>query len=132
LVVGDAVALDPSGASLYVKQTSKDPIRIVRVPVGGGEAREIPISGDMQLTAFGLSPAAVDSRGRILVDVGSRRSFYNGPALIDPARKTTVQIPMKFDGDVGSPGWRPNGHVVAVASQFSSSLWRYRQTTGGR
>ncbi len=123
------MALNPAGSHLYVKQSSRDPIRLLRVPAAGGQAEEIPIPGDFRLSQNVLAPTAVDKRGRILLEVASPNSYYFGTVLLDPSRNIAHHIPLNFDGDVWGPGWTAGGRIAAFGAQINASLWRYRRTS---
>jgi hypothetical protein len=127
LLQGDSVALNPAGSDLYVKQNGMNPIRLVRVPGGGGQAQEITIPGSIRLSQERLTPTAVDGRGRIVVEVASPGSFYYGTSIIDPSRSIATRIPLNFDGDVWGPGWMASGHISAFGAHLNASLWHYQK-----
>jgi hypothetical protein len=78
----------------------------------------------------GLSPAAVDTRGRILVSVASADRFYYQTAILDPVEKSFTLVPMAIDGDAAPAGWAPDGRILARGKRYLSSLWRYQQSKG--
>jgi hypothetical protein len=81
---GNGVSLDPTGRFLYISQTNKDPIALLRVPVAGGPAELIPVQGKFQMTNGLLSPAAVDAHGQILIEAASPNLFFTGPSSWTP------------------------------------------------
>jgi hypothetical protein len=56
----------------------------------------------------------------------ARDSFYYKPAIYDPSSGSLAVISLAFDGDVSSPGWTPDGQIVAAGDRYVGSLWRYR------
>jgi len=123
---GTSVCLDPAGRFLYISQTSKDPVAIQRMPVAGGPLEAIPVPPDIHLTPDNLSPTAVDSQGRILVETASaNNSWYWGTAILDPARNSGTQVKVMYEGDTWNPGWTPDGRILAVGARFNSTIWRF-------
>jgi hypothetical protein len=127
---GIDVALDPKGEYLYVKRARKGAMGMVRIPVVGGGAEELPVPTEYHVAYPGLSPAAVDARGRILVSVASNHSFYYETTILDPAAKSFTLVPMAIDGDAGPAGWAPDGRILARGKRYFSSLWRYQRSKG--
>jgi hypothetical protein len=126
---GIDVAADPSGRYLYLKRAAKNTLRIVRVPAGGGAAEELPpVPPQYRVANPALSPAAVDARGRIVMPVLSVNSFFYRTAVVDPAAKTFTIAPFTIDGDAESPGWAPDGRILARGQRYMLSLWRYQRS----
>jgi hypothetical protein len=124
---GIDVALDPKGQYLYVKRAEKGTMRMVRVPVAGGNAEELPVPPEYHLADPGLSPAAVDASGRVLVTVVSNHSFYYLTAILDPASKSFALAPLAIDGDCARAGWDSEGRIVALGERYALSLRRYQR-----
>ena len=103
---------------------------IVRIPVAGGDAEELPVPAEYHVAYPGLSPAAVDARGRILVSVVSKHCFYYQTAILDPAAKSFTLVPIAIDGDAAPAGWAPDGRILARGKRYLSSLWRYQRSRG--
>jgi sugar lactone lactonase YvrE len=129
---GIDVTLDPKGEYLYVKRASKGIMGIFRIPVAGGDAEELPMPAEYHVAYPGLSPAAVDVRGRILVPVASKRKMYYETAILDPAAKSFTLVPIVIDGDASPAGWAPDGRILARGKRYLSSLWRYQRSEGLR
>ena len=129
---GIDVTLDPGGQYLYVKRAVKGRSGIARIPVAGGDADDLPVPPDYHLPNPALSPAAVDARGRILVSVISKHSFYYETAILDPVSKSFTLVPMAIDGDAAMAGWAPDGRILARGHGYSFSLWRYQRSKGLR
>jgi hypothetical protein len=129
---GIDVTLDPRGQYLYVKRAVKGRFGITRVPVAGGDAENLPVPPEYHVANPALSPAAVDARGRILVSVISNHSFYYETAILDPASKGFVLVPMAIDGDAAMAGWAPDGSILARGHRYLFSLWHYQRSKGHR
>ncbi len=126
---GIDVTLDPRGEYLYVKRVSNGVMGICRIPVAGGDAEELPMPAEYHVAYPGLSPAAVDARGRILVSVASKDCWYYQTAILDPAAKSFTLVPIAIDGDASPAGWAPDGRILARGKRYFSSLWRYQRST---
>jgi len=124
---GNSVSLDPAGTFLYISQIGKDPPALVRVSTAGGPVEAIPIPPALYLTPDMLSPAAVDARGRILVETVSANSYWYGAAILDPNRKSGTPVNVIYSGDLWAPGWTADGRILALGARFNSSIWRFSQ-----
>jgi hypothetical protein len=107
-------------------------MRIERIPVAGGEAEELLVPAEYHVANPGLSPAVVDARGRILVTVASKHSFYYETAILDPASKSFTLVPIAIDGDTAMAAWSPEGRILARGHRYLFSLWRYQRSLGLR
>jgi WD40 repeat protein len=125
LIDGDDVAVAPSGRFLYVKQMSKGPNVLVRVPLSGGENEAIPLPESLHFTTDPMGNSAVDARGRVVFEISSPDSFFYHTAVYDPTTRSVRRVPVRFDGDIWSPLWTPDGRIAAVGGRFDSSIWRY-------
>jgi hypothetical protein len=74
----------------------------------------------------------VDARGRILVTVASKHSFYYETAILDPASKSFTLVPIAIDGDTAMAAWTPEGRILARGHRYLFSLWRYQRSLGLR
>ena len=85
--------------------------------VRGGDIRVAP--GDP------LNPRAVHPDGRLLVGVTT--GLFTWPAaILDPRNGQFQILQLGFPADVQSPGWSPDGKIVALVAPIRSSLWRFR------
>jgi hypothetical protein len=109
-----------------------DVYRACDIPVAGGDAQELPVPAEYHVGYPGLSPAAVDARGRILVPVLSKDWWYYQSAILDPAAKSFTLVPMLIDGDASPAGWAPDGRILARGKRYFPSLWRYQRSKGAR
>jgi hypothetical protein len=128
---GDDVVVDPSGRDLFVKRSQGGASVLFRLSMQGTDAEALPLPAGYQLGFPPLSPAAVDRRGRILISVLSD-SFYYKAAVLDPATKSFAVIPVALEGDVGAPGWAPDGRVLATGDRYLLTLWRYQRAASAR
>jgi hypothetical protein len=129
---GIDVTLDPKGQYLYVKRAAKGLMGIIRIPVAGGDTEDLPVPPEYHVANPGLSPAAVDARGRILVSVISKQRFYYETAILDPASKSFTLVPMAIDGDAAMAGWAPDDRILARGHRYLFSLWRYQRSNALR
>jgi len=125
IIEGNQLSLDPKGQYLYVKQLAKDPRLLVRVPVNGGPSEMVPVPAEWRLTLDNPPANAVDARGRVLFEIGTTDSLFFSAAMFDPAKKSVMRIPMKFHGEVWAPTWTEDGHIAALGSPYSASMWRF-------
>jgi len=121
---GNTVAADPDGRSLIIQIAARDAVRLVRLPVGGGDATPIEWQGDPIF--IDLSPSAVAPDGRIAVRVVPKDSWFWPTAILDPRRGVLSPIPGVREIDMLSAAWTSDGRVVAFAVPFRSSLWRFQ------
>ncbi|SPE33225.1 Serine/threonine protein kinase [Candidatus Sulfopaludibacter sp. SbA3] len=124
---GDSVAVDPAGRFLYIKQLNHDPAALLRIPIEGGAAEDLPIPAGLHLTNAALPANCVTADGRVVVETATPNSFFYRPAVVDARHQTVTPIPVAFAGDVWSPTWTPDGHILAAGAGFESSVWRYRK-----
>jgi hypothetical protein len=68
---------------------------------------------------------AVDTQGRLLFETSSTDSLFCSTALFDPKRNAITRVPLRFEGDIGSPIWAPDGRIAAIGMGWVSSIWRY-------
>jgi len=125
---GIDVTLDPKGQYLYVKRAKKGIVGITRIPVAGNGAQELLVPPEYHVANPDLSPAAVDSRGRILVSVMSKHSFYYQTAILDPAAKSFTLVRAAIDGDAAMAGWTTNGRILVRGHRYLFSLWQYQRS----
>lgn len=89
-------------------------------------APEIPLPARPRLTTVPLFPAALDAKGRILVDVTSPSTWFYRAAMLDTTKGEMTIIPLDFPGDSMAPGWTRDGKIVRAGAELTGSLWRYR------
>ena len=125
---GEDVVLDPAGQHLYVRRARQGANEIVRMSLSGSDAEALPVPPDYHVAITPLTPMAVDVRGRILITVAAKASFYYQTAVLDPATKSFTLVPVAFEGDVANAGWTADGRILAAGSRYPLSLWRYKRT----
>ena len=123
---GNQLAVDPAGQSLIVEVTTRDAVRLVRVPIAGGAETPVPWTSDLRLIES-LSPGAVAEDGRIAVRVVSKDNWFWPAAILDPRTGALTQIPALHDFDMPFPAWDRDGRLVSLALPWKSALWRFRQ-----
>ena len=128
---GDQVAVDPTDQSLVIEVTTRDAVRLVRVPAGGGAEQAIPMPSGVRLFTD-LSPSAVALDGRIAVRIVPKDSWFWPAAVLDPRSGGLTQLPGVRDLDMPKPAWGADGRLVSLAQPERSSLWRFRPVTASR
>ena len=128
LADGDTVALDPAGKYLYVTQSTHNPTRLVRIDAVSGHEEEIPIPANLRIADIEQAPTAVDSRGRVLIDITSPSTWFYRAAVVDSVHSKLTIIPLPVTGDIMAPGWTPDGRIVSSSAGLTGLLWRYRET----
>ena len=108
-----------------IRHDQPDAVRLVRMPIDGGESVEIPIDGDWRPVPGGLGSQAVGPDGSIISRVASKHSWFWPLGIIDP-RSGRVEV-LDFGPDVDSGGgWTHDGRIVATVGPTLSTLWRFR------
>ncbi len=128
---GYDVTADPSGESLYLMRAGANGPELFRMPARGGEAEKVDLPADYSLTPLRLSPAAVNSDGRILLPVKTRGYFFQA-AIFDSVRHTFAVVPVPNRLVVNNSGWAADGNIVMQITRWSSTLWRYRPSLKSR
>ena len=129
LLDADGVAVDPRNGDLIVQIFGAEGVRLVRVPPQGGAEREISFRDDtFVMWPIPLSPNAVGSDGRILVQGGRTDTWSYRVGAIDPASQSVSVVPLQFDGDLIVPGWTRDGKIVSIGFRYRMNLWRFRPT----
>jgi hypothetical protein len=116
LRAGNAVAVFPAGENLYVQVIESPKTRLLRLPLHGGEEREVPVDPAFRLSTNLIGPNAVGKDGRMLAPMASPDSWSSPPCLIDLATGRVQRIPVEgFDLRTTDHGWGRAGEVVAAA-----------------
>jgi hypothetical protein len=119
LTEGDDLTIDPSGRLLVI-HTSKG---LVRMQLPASAAEPIVLPAGMRLATGVLSRSAIDHKGRILLGVVTPQAFDYQAAIVDG--RTVTVIPVDRPGDNLTPGWTPEGDVIAVHDVLRSEVWRF-------
>jgi hypothetical protein len=127
LAQGDTIAMDPEEHNLYVKQFAYEPIRLVRIDLASGQESPVTLPAEARMTDLPLSPTAVSSNQRMLVDASTTFMWFYRPALLDLRTGSLATIPMSPVGDCLAPGWAADGSMVCEVVELTGSLWRYRR-----
>jgi eukaryotic-like serine/threonine-protein kinase len=124
---GDQLTIEPGGTYLYVKQATKNPSALVRLPLNGGPAEPIAMPPGIRMSPDWLSSLAVDAKGRLLFEIATPDSFFFSTGLYDPASRIVKKVPVRFEGDLWSMAWMADGSIVAGGARFASAIWRYHK-----
>ena len=122
---GDGVAPSPDGKYLVIQLLGAGNTHLVRVPVDGGAAQDIPVRSPLPIASNLLNPNAVGPDGRIALEVGSPGLFFWPPAILDPKTGSLTIVPATAAND-GYAGWDAHGQIVTTAKAIESTLWRFR------
>jgi hypothetical protein len=128
---GDRVAVDPSDHSLIIEVTTKDGVRLVRVPPSGGAEQPISMPNGLRLIAD-LSSGAVAPDGRIAVRYAPKDNWFWPTAILDPRSGKLTELPGVRDLDMNHASWASDGRLVSVALPERSALWRFRPVSSGK
>jgi len=120
---GDAVAVDPSDASIVILLNSAGGVRLERIR-RSGKAEKIPLSESVHLVAE-LAPNAIDRRGRIAVRHVVPDSWFWRAAILDPSTGTVEALAGGREADMIRPGWDADGRLVTSAYFVRSDIWRF-------
>jgi eukaryotic-like serine/threonine-protein kinase len=128
---GDAVAPSPDGRYLVIELAGAGRVRLIRLPVNGGPAQEIPVASPLPIANNLLVPNAVGPGGRILVEVVPPGLWFWPPAILDPGTGSLTIVPPGAAFDSWA-GWSADGKVVGTVRSLQSTLWRFRPDAAGR
>ncbi|HEV2351940.1 MAG TPA: protein kinase, partial [Terriglobia bacterium] len=124
---GDAVAPDPNGKDLIVQLNEEEGIRLLRVPLSGGEMKPILFQSPFRLTSVELSPNAIGKDGRALLSITPPDAWFYGTGILDLRNGKMERIPLNFTGDILAPGWQDDGRILSSGWPFKSTIWRFSQ-----
>ncbi len=99
-------------------------MRLIRVPLNGSPEQEIRLAGNLRPT-FLLAPNAIDRRGRILMPLGAF-TWYWPAGIFDPATGRFSILPIDRKLDFHALGWKPDGKIMALGLDWSSTMWRFQ------
>jgi len=125
ICAGSSAAMDPHGNYLVLQRFERTRSRLFRVTLDGGSEREIPIDNSSPLDNFPLSPGAVGPDGRLAVSLLPPNSWFNSPAVVDPATGHVTRLPADPLRDYHFPAWTPDGQVVSVSLGLRGALWKF-------
>jgi hypothetical protein len=125
ICAGYSAAMDPKGRYLVVQRLERTRARLFHVPLDGGLEHEIPIDNSPPLDSFPLSPGAVGPDGRLAVSLMPPDSWFNPPAILDPATGHFTRLPADPLRDYHYPAWTPDGQMVAVSLGLRGALWKF-------
>jgi hypothetical protein len=125
IAAGDSAVIEPSGKALIVQRAESGRIHLFRVPLGGGAEKEISLDPSFILVGWPLSPGALDSKGRLLITLALRDSWFNPLAIVDTATGRLTRIPGDDSSDYHTAAWTPDGHIVTIQLGLRAALWKF-------
>ena len=122
---GDSAVMEPGGRSLVVQRRENSRVRLFRLPVDGGPERELPMDNSVPLFSPALSPGALDAKGRLLVSLFPRDSWFNPPGILDTANGRITRVPFANLSDLPSAAWTADGQIMALQFGLRATIWRF-------
>ena len=130
ICAGDGVAVDPNGEYLIVNLDEPTGERLVRVPLSGGEARDVLVQSDIPFSPLPIGGNGIRKDGRILVGINPRESWFFRLSVLDGTDGSLTRIPLNYSGDILLTGWASDGRVLATALTLRARVWRFRPVHG--
>jgi hypothetical protein len=121
---GNAVAMDPAGKYMAVIDTFQGHLRLLKVPLGGGQEQEIPIGGNARPAP--VVSGAISQDGKLLLGLQAPDSYFLDPAVIDLATGRATRIQIDALGDNFRMAWTPDGQIMAAVTALRASLWKFQ------
>jgi eukaryotic-like serine/threonine-protein kinase len=121
---GDGFALDPRGNSLIVQLNETDSVRLVRVPLGGGEETMLNFPG-VRLAEAPIAANAIRPDGAIIKSLAVS-SWYWAPAILHPDTGKVDRISLPSLLDVHYPTWTADGRILLFGFLDEGTLWRFK------
>jgi hypothetical protein len=118
---GDDMAIDPEGRLLVLHNSQG----MARVQLPSKAVEPIALPAGIRLATGNLSPAAIDRKDRVLLDVVTPQAFDYKAAVAEGPVVTVISADRPGDNLV--PGWTPEGDVIAMHDLLRSELWRFSQ-----
>jgi hypothetical protein len=125
LRAGNAIAMDPAGTYMAVIDTIQGQMRLLKVPLDGGQEREIAISGNARPAP--VETGSIGKDGKLLLGLQPPDSWFIDPAVIDLATGRATLIPIDAVGDNFSLAWMPDGQILAAVVGLQTSLWKFQR-----
>lgn len=123
---GFGVALDTERQSLIVQSTSSNSIRLSRLPLSGGPAREIFTKGLVTTNAIPIN-GRVGPNDALVAPGILPDSWFQPPIIVDLNSGSVNRIQNDLPADYFSLAWTPDGQIAALAYGLRASLWKFHQ-----
>jgi hypothetical protein len=124
--LGDNLAAHPNGKEIVATRDEGTRVGLYRIPVNGGAEQRIAFNTDLLLRSL-LSTAAIRSDGRIAITVLRPDSWWDEPAVLDPATGKVEKLNVPYSGDALAPAWTADGRMISSGLLIEGSLWRFRR-----
>jgi len=125
ITAGDSAVMDAANHALVVQRIEPTVTRLVSVPLTGAAEREIPLDPALPLMPWPLSPSALDGKGRLLVSLLPRDSWFNPIAILDTATGRMTRVPADDLSDHLTAGWTADGRIVTIQVGLRATLWKF-------
>jgi hypothetical protein len=123
---GKGVAVNPKTGELVIHNEPKGEVQLLRLAKVGDAPEPIEFTGNASIVTVPLAAKAVDADGRILVTAVPKDSWFYGPAIVEPAKKTLTLVPVSVEGDIMPTCWANNGELLGLCAGIRAEIWRYR------
>jgi eukaryotic-like serine/threonine-protein kinase len=126
---GKFISVDPLGQYMIVQTVEANKSSLIRVPLNGGQEREIPLDGPYGLESLaGIGPQSIRN-GRMLVSLTSSDQYHNAAGMIDLATGHVTRWKIDYAGAIIQLAWTEDGKITAFAVGLKSSLWKFQPQT---
>jgi hypothetical protein len=126
LGLGFGLVWDPSRNSLLVRRIENSRTRLFQLPVDGDREQKIVIDEATSLSGTPYPPNAIDARGRLLISLQLRDSWFNPLGILDTLTGHIERVPVDTVSDYLSAAWTTDGHIVSTEVGLHATMWRFR------
>ena len=121
---GDSVTVDPGGGSLLIQLREKDDIRLVRLPLNGGNEEPLSLPG-VRFAPVPLTAHSIRADGSILASLAV--GAWDWPAaVLHPDSGKVERIFLQPSVDIHSSSWTTDGHILLGGYSTESALWQFK------
>jgi predicted Ser/Thr protein kinase len=125
IAVGSSAVMRPGGQSLVIERVEPVRVHLFEVPTDGRPEREIVYESSARLMPVPLSPSAIDSRGRLLIPLVPKDSWFNPLAILEIASGRVTQFGASPVNDHTTAAWLPDGRIATTEQGLRAALWKF-------
>jgi hypothetical protein len=128
---GDLAVLDPSGRSLVAEVISSSGSSLYRIPVEGGPAEEIRLTGGYRVNSDGLPlpQGSINAEGQLVMSLNDPNRWFFQTGVVDLRTGKVTVLPTEPNIDSHNATWDGHGGIISLGSEVQSSIWRFRPST---
>ncbi len=123
---GDAVAVNPNGKDLVVTRAENNVVHFYRISLTGGPETQIPFSTNL-VPNSSLAASAIRADGKIAITILQPDSWWDEPAILDPATGKVEKLNVPYSGDAFATAWTSDGRMIAQGLPIQGSIWRFKK-----